>query len=33
MELATTMLGEQKPQQDQDDEIVEELYINEKHRS
>ena len=28
LELATTVLGEQKPQQDQDDEIVDEYPLN-----
>ena len=32
MELATTVLGEQKPQQNQDYEFMDELYIQEKHR-
>ena len=32
MELATTLLGQQKPQQYQDDKLMGELDIEEKHR-
>jgi hypothetical protein len=32
MKLATSRLGEQKPQQQQDDKVMDELYVEEKHR-
>jgi hypothetical protein len=32
MKLATSRLGEQKPQQHQDDKVMDELYVEEKHR-